>query len=158
LFIRRSHSDRIVAASAEIGCGIVTHTFMNARARLRPTSSRSLTLPSILSDRQIAVRRSSAGGNYNPEIQRCSKMIERERDNSAGDYRETINRPTLSSNSNATTIKRQPHPQHEACMFIRAANSRSVAEAGPPKFCEFPPRARVESARRSVGTFGTIPF
>jgi hypothetical protein len=23
-------------------------------------------------------------------------------------------------------------------MFIRAANSRSVAEAGPPKFCEFP--------------------
>jgi hypothetical protein len=36
----------------------------------------------------------------------------------AGDYRETIIRPNLSSNSNATTIKRQPHPQHEACMWL----------------------------------------
>jgi hypothetical protein len=35
-------------------------------------------------------------------------------------YREKIIRPTLSSKSSATTIKRQPHPQHEVCMFIAA--------------------------------------
>jgi len=34
-------------------------------------------------------------------------------------YREKIISP-LSSNSIVTTIKRQPHPQHEACMFIAA--------------------------------------
>jgi hypothetical protein len=35
-------------------------------------------------------------------------------------YREKIIRHPLSSNSSVTTIKRQPHPQHEACMFIAA--------------------------------------
>jgi hypothetical protein len=35
-------------------------------------------------------------------------------------YREKIIRHPLSSNSSGTTIKRQPHPQHEACMFIAA--------------------------------------
>jgi hypothetical protein len=34
-------------------------------------------------------------------------------------YREKIIRHPLSSNSSVTTIKRQPHPQHEACIFIR---------------------------------------
>jgi hypothetical protein len=35
-------------------------------------------------------------------------------------YREKIIRHPLSSKSSATTIKRQPHPQHEVCMFIAA--------------------------------------
>jgi hypothetical protein len=48
------------------------------------------------------------------------KRSSRVKENSAGDYRETNIRPTLRSNSNATTIKRQPHPHHEACMFIRS--------------------------------------
>ena len=106
-----------------------THTFINARARLRPTSSRSLTLPSILSDRQIAVRRSSAGGNYNPKIQRCRKIIERERDNSAGDYRETIIRPTLSSNSNATQSRdNRIRSMKRACLFDPNFRSTSARD------------------------------
>jgi hypothetical protein len=48
-------------------------------------------------------------------------------------YRETNIRHALSSNSNPTTIKRQPHPQHEACMFYPTPNSRRIAEAGPQK-------------------------
>jgi len=48
-------------------------------------------------------------------------------------YRERIIRHALSSNSNATRIKRQPHPQHEACMFYSTPNPRRLAEAGPQK-------------------------
>jgi len=49
----------------------------------------------------------------------------RVKENSAGDYRETNIGPTLRSNSNATSIKRQPHPQHEIS-FCRT-NSRALA-------------------------------
>jgi hypothetical protein len=55
---------------------------------------------------------------------------------SAGDfYRETIIRPNLSSNRKATTIKRQPHPQHEACMWLNLRFIRFLANpAGPATF------------------------
>jgi hypothetical protein len=55
---------------------------------------------------------------------------------SAGDfYRETIIRPTLSSNRKATAIKRQPHPQHEACMWLNLRFIRFLANpAGPATF------------------------
>jgi hypothetical protein len=49
-------------------------------------------------------------------------------------YREKMIRPTLSSKSSATTIKRQPHPQHEACMFFSRPNSGRIAGTGPPRF------------------------
>src|ERR1700688_4907646 len=93
-------------------------------------------MPTTLLIHGAAPYGSSEGGNYNPKIQRCRKMM-RVKENSAGDYRETIIRPTLSSNSNATTTKRQPHPQHEACMFIRS----KLSVFSPPAFAEQPATA-----------------